>query len=119
MPTRAPTSSAPRWTRTLGGAFLGEVALVDESTRIPDRVFYNGLLDENVACHIAYGNAYTAAVEGAEGLSPDELVNRGVNVSAAHVDFMIGSPEVDVDGLTADGQAVPIMRQNSWVLEAG
>ncbi len=102
-----------------GGAFLGEVALVDETTRIPDRVFYNGLLDENVACHIAYGNAYTAAVDGAEGLSLDELVERGINVSAAHVDFMIGSPAVDVDGLTAAGQAVPIMRENRWVLEAG
>jgi aminopeptidase len=102
-----------------GAAFLGEVALVDESTRIPDRVFYNGLLDENVACHIAYGNAYTAAVAGVEGLSPDELVARGVNVSAAHVDFMIGSPEVDVDGLDAGGSATPVMRENRWVLEAG
>ena len=102
-----------------GGAFLGEVALVDETTRIPDRVFYNGLLDENVACHIAYGNAYTAAVEGAEGLSQDELRERGINVSAQHVDFMIGSPEVDVDGLDADGAATPIMRSNRWVLETG
>jgi aminopeptidase len=102
-----------------GSAFLGEVALVDESTRIPDRVFYNGLLDENVACHVAYGNAYTAAVEGAEGLSPHELVERGVNVSATHVDFMIGSPDVDVDGLDAQGSATPIMRENRWVLQAG
>jgi aminopeptidase len=102
-----------------GGAFLGEVALVDETTRIPDRVFYNGLLDENVACHIAYGNAYTAAVEGAKGLSQDELRERGINVSAQHVDFMIGSPEVDVDGLDADGTPTPIMRSNRWVLETG
>jgi aminopeptidase len=99
-----------------GSAFLGEVALVDESTRIPDRVFYNGLFDENVSCHIAYGNAYTAAVEGAEGLPTDELRERGINVSATHVDFMIGGPEVDVDGLTTDGERVPVMRQNRWVL---
>ncbi len=102
-----------------GGSFLGEVALVDETTRIPDRIFYNGLFDENVACHIAYGNAYTAAVEGADGQSPDELRDRGVNVSAAHVDFMIGSPEVDVDGLTGGGERMPVMRENRWVLEAG
>ena len=102
-----------------GGAFLGEVALVDERTRIPDRIFYNGLLDENVACHIAYGNAYTACVEGADGLSREELLERGVNVSAAHVDFMIGSPDVDVDGLDAHGAATPIMRENRWVLEPG
>jgi aminopeptidase len=102
-----------------GGAFLGEVALVDEATRIPDRVFYNGLFDENVACHLAYGNAYTAAVEGAEGLSEDELRARRVNVSATHVDFMIGGVEVDVDGVTADGERVPVMRENRWALEAG
>ena len=102
-----------------GGAFLGEVALVDETTRIPDRVFYNGLFDENVSCHVAYGNAYTAAVEGAESLPPDELRERGINVSAAHVDFMIGGSDVDVDGLDADGGAVPVMRANRWVLEAG
>ena len=99
--------------------YLGEVALVDETSRIPDHVYYNGLLDENVACHVAYGNAYTAAVEGVDGLSPDELRERGVNVSAAHVDFMIGGPEVDVDGVTAGGERVPVMRENRWVLEAG
>jgi aminopeptidase len=102
-----------------GGARLGEVALVDESSRVGamDRVFYNGLLDENVASHIAYGNAYTAAVDGADGLSGDELVELGVNVSGAHVDFMVGSAEVDVDGLGRDGEPVPVMRENRWVLE--
>ena len=99
-----------------GGAFLGEVALVDEDTRIPDRVFYNGLFDENVSCHIAYGNAYTAAVDNADGLSPDKLRERGINVSATHVDFMIGGPQVDVDALTTDGERVPVMRENRWVL---
>jgi aminopeptidase len=104
-----------------GASMLGEVALVDDSSRVggTDRVFYNGLLDENVASHIAYGNAYTAAVEGAEGLSPEQLVELGVNVSSAHVDFMVGSAEVDVDGLDPDGKAVPIMRENRWMLETG
>lgn len=102
-----------------GGSFLGEVALVDETTRIPDRIFYNGLFDENVACHVAYGNAYAAAVDDADGLSPDELRRRGINVSATHVDFMIGGPKVDVDAVTTDGERVPVLRANRWVLEAG
>ena len=104
-----------------GGPWLGEVALVDESSRVGamDRVFYNGLLDENVASHIAYGNAYTAAVDGADGLSPADLLEIGVNVSGAHVDFMIGSAEVDVDGLDRGGTPVPVMRENRWVLETG
>ena len=104
-----------------GASMLGEVALVDDSSRVggTDRVFYNGLLDENVASHVAYGNAYTAAVEGAEGLPREELLELGVNVSSAHVDFMVGGTEVDVDGLDRDGTAVPVMRENRWVLEPG
>jgi aminopeptidase len=104
-----------------GASMLGEVALVDDSSRVGggDRVFYNGLLDENVASHIAYGNAYTAAVEGADGLPAEELLKLGVNVSSAHVDFMIGSAEVDVDGLDGQGKPVPVLRRNRWVLEAG
>jgi aminopeptidase len=100
---------------------LGEVALVDATSRISgaERIFYNGLFDENVASHVAYGNAYTAAVEGADGLPVEELVERGINVSAAHVDFMIGGPEVDVDALGAEGTTVPVMRENRWVLEPG
>jgi aminopeptidase len=101
-----------------GASMLGEVALVDETSRIrgAERIFYNGLFDENVASHVAYGNAYTAAVEGAAALPVEELVDRGINVSAAHVDFMIGGPEVEVDALDAEGAAVPVMRENRWVL---
>ena len=104
-----------------GASMLGEVALVDDSSRVggTDRVFYNGLLDENVASHIAYGNAYTAAVDGAEGLPREELLELGINVSSVHVDFMVGGAEVDVDGLERDGAAVPVMRENRWVLEPG
>ncbi|MFN2472157.1 MAG: aminopeptidase [Gaiellaceae bacterium] len=100
-----------------GAARLGEVALVDATSRVgaADRVFYNGLLDENVASHVAYGSAYTAAVEGAKELDPDALRELGVNVSSVHVDFMVGGPEVDVDGL-ANGTAVPVLRENRWVL---
>jgi aminopeptidase len=91
-----------------GASRLGEVALVDGQGRIGPlgTVFYDTLLDENAASHIALGSAYTFAVEGADVAQ--------ANHSAIHVDFMIGSPEVEVDGLSADGQAVPVLRQGDW-----
>ena len=79
-------------------------------------VFSNTLFDENATCHIAYGGGLPMAVEGADGLSPDELIALGVNVSRTHTDFMIGGPEVDVDGLDRDGNATPIMRDDAFVL---
>jgi aminopeptidase len=101
-----------------GACSLGEVALVDETSRIGKLGldFKELLFDENAACHLAYGVAYTDAVEGAEGVERDELRARGVNVSAVHTDFMVGGPEVDVDGLDADGGATPILRANRWQL---
>jgi len=70
--------------------------------------FFDTLFDENVTCHIAYGGAYAEAVEGEPG--------EGVNVSAVHTDFMIGGPDVDVDGLAADGTVVPLLRRDVWQL---
>jgi aminopeptidase len=101
-----------------GACSLGEVALVDETSRI-GRLgldFKELLFDENAACHLAYGVAYTHAVEGADGLERDELRPRGVNVSAVHTDFMVGGPEVDVDGLDTGGAATPILSANRWQL---
>jgi len=94
-----------------GADRLGEVALVDKEGRIGPlgTVFYETLLDENAASHIALGNAYTFPVE-------DEADRERVNKSGVHVDFMIGSPEVDVDGITADGARVPVLRGGSWQL---
>ena len=98
--------------------FLGEIALVDGSSAVKKTglVFFDTLFDENATCHIAYGSGLPMAVEGTDGLSKDELLAMGVNVSRMHTDFMIGGPEVDVDGLDRDGHATPIMRDDAFVL---
>lgn len=92
-----------------GASRLGEVALVDGEGRIGplDTVFYDTLLDENAASHIALGSAYLFTLD-------DPADHERANSSAIHIDFMIGGPHVDVDGLTADGDAVPVLRGGSW-----
>jgi aminopeptidase len=94
-----------------GGSLLGELALVDGDGRIGPlgTVFYETLIDENAASHIALGSGYTLGVESADDLAR-------VNQSTIHVDFMIGSPELDVDGITRDGDAVPLLRGGAWQL---
>jgi aminopeptidase len=94
--------------RDAGAARLGEVALVDAAGRIGplDTVFYDTLIDENAASHVALGSAY----EFTAGEEDRERINR----SQIHVDFMIGSPEVDVTGLTSTGERVPVLRAGVW-----
>ena len=96
-----------------GARHLGEIALVDHRSRVGelDTLFYNLLLDENAACHIAYGASILGTFEDLpEGLSDDELRGMGVNRAHVHTDLMIGSAEVEVDGLHAGGDAVPLLR---------
>jgi aminopeptidase len=101
-----------------GAARLGEVALVDAESRVGKTglVFYDTLFDENASSHIALGSSIISAVPWAAGLSPDERHARGVNHSSIHTDFMIGSPELEVDGVDAQGEAVPILRGGAWQL---
>ena len=100
--------------------FLGEVALVDGDSAVKRSglVFSNTLFDENASCHIAYGNGLRMAVEGADGLDREALLELGVNVAAVHTDFMIGGSEVEVDGLGADGAATPLLRDEVWLLDS-
>ena len=97
---------------------LGEVALVDGESRVgrSDLVFLNTLFDENASCHIAYGAGILDAIAGGADKSEDELEELGFNTSTIHTDFMIGGPDVEVDGIGADRTAVPLLRGNAWQL---
>jgi aminopeptidase len=101
-----------------GAARLGEVALVDSDSRVGKTglVFYDTLFDENASSHIALGSSIVNAVSWAADVSPEERSARGVNHSSIHTDFMIGSPELEVDGVDAHGEAVPILRHGDWQL---
>jgi len=99
-----------------GAPRLGEVSLVPNSSPIAasGMLFLNTLFDENAACHIALGQAYSSCVKNGDKLTPEELAAKGANDSLIHVDWMIGSGEVDVDGITATGTAEPVMRKGEW-----
>jgi len=102
-----------------GARHLGEIALVDHRSRVGelDTLFYNRILDENASCHIAYGASILGVFDDLpEGLSDDELRGMGVNRAHVHTDLMIGSDEVEVDGLHAGGDAVPLIRGGNWQL---
>src|SRR6201985_408013 len=100
-----------------GARRLGEVALVPHSSPIAASglLFFNTLFDENADSHIALGQAYSSCVRDGDKLSKDELAAKGGNDSLIHVDWMIGSDKLDIDGVTATGTQEPLMRGGEWV----
>ena len=99
-----------------GARRLGEVALVPQSSPIAasGQVFFNTLFDENAASHIALGQAYCGCLRDGDKLTPEQLAAMGANDSLIHVDWMIGSDKLDIDGVTASGAIEPLMRQGEW-----
>jgi aminopeptidase len=100
-----------------GARRLGEVSLVPHSSPIASSglLFMNTLFDENAACHIALGQAYSTCLKDGDSLTPEQLASRGANSSLIHVDWMIGSNRIDVDGISAAGGAEAVMRGGEWV----
>jgi aminopeptidase len=100
-----------------GSRRLGEVALVPHSSPIAasGMLFLNTLFDENAASHIALGHAYSSCLRDGEKLTPEQLAAKGANDSLIHVDWMIGSDKLDIDGISAADVAEPLMRQGEWV----
>jgi len=100
-----------------GARRLGEVALVPHSSPISASgiLFYNTLFDENASCHIALGQCYSKCFLDGATLSQDQIAAQGGNSSLIHIDWMIGSDKVDIDGIRADGTRVPVMRRGEWV----
>ena len=99
-----------------GARRLGEVAMVPHGSPISASglLFYNTLFDENAACHIALGQCYSKCFVGGANLSPEQIAAQGGNASIIHVDWMIGSGQVDIDGVAADGSTVPVFRRGEW-----
>lgn len=99
-----------------GSKYLGEVALVPHESPISasNILYYNTLFDENASNHLAIGEAYPTCYEGGSALSKEQLEEKGINTSITHEDFMVGSGEMDIDGVLSDGTVEPIFRNGSW-----
>jgi len=99
-----------------GARRLGEAALVPHSSPISKSgiLFYNTLFDENASCHIALGQCYAKCFVGGDKLTPEEIAARGGNKSLIHIDWMIGSDQIDIDGLDEAGNRTPVFRKREW-----
>jgi len=102
-----------------GAKRLGEIALVPDESPVSQSglIFYNTLFDENASCHIALGKAYPTNVQNGEKMDLDELDQNGINDSMVHVDFMIGSSEMDIDGELSDGTREAVFRSGTWAMD--
>lgn len=101
-----------------GSRFLGEIALVPVDSPIAQTglLYYNTLYDENASVHIAIGRGLPPCIQGGSSMTPAQLEAEGLNVSAAHLDFMIGSDAMEIDGESADGRVVPVFRSGRWAV---
>ncbi|RUT35868.1 aminopeptidase [Paenibacillus zeisoli] len=101
-----------------GSHYLGEVALVPHGSPISQSniLFYNTLFDENASNHLAIGSAYAFNLKDGKGLSQDQLLERGLNTSITHVDFMVGSGEMDIFGITGDGEKIQLFDKGNWAI---
>lgn len=99
-----------------GARRIGEVALVPDSSPISKSglIFFNTLFDENAASHIALGQCYSKCFKGKTNLSKEEIAEKGGNSSMIHIDWMIGSKEIDVDGINFNGDVIPVFRKGEW-----
>lgn len=99
-----------------GSHYLGEVALVPHDSPVSntDIIFFNTLFDENASCHFAIGSAYPTNIEGGADMDQDELDAHGVNTSITHVDFMVGSPGLDIEATMVDGAKKMIFKEGNW-----
>ena len=102
-----------------GARRLGEVALVPNESPVSQSglIFYNTLFDENASCHVALGKAYPTNIKDGASMTKDELDQHGINDSLTHVDFMIGSEALDIDGIKEDGTSEPVFRQGIWAID--
>lgn len=98
-----------------GARYLGEVALVPASSPISQQgiLYYNTLFDENASCHFAFGKAYPA-FDGADSMTQEDLAKNGANDSIIHVDFMVGTPDLSITGITADGQEIAVFENGEF-----
>ena len=103
-----------------GAAYLGECALVPYTSPIRESgiLFYNTLFDENAACHLAIGRGFTNLYRGYENMTEEEIHAKGINDSIVHEDFMIGTKDMTITGITADGREVKIFEDGEWAFEA-
>ena len=99
-----------------GAKYLGEVAFVPYNSPISNSklIFFNTLFDENAACHLAFGRAYESCVKNADKYSEEELEKMGVNNSVIHVDFMIGTSDLEITGINKNGETIKIFSNGNW-----
>jgi len=102
-----------------GASYLGEVALVPHDSKVSSTgtLFYTTLYDENASCHLALGKAYPDSIKGGLEMTQDELLAAGLNHSLEHVDFMFGTPQLCVTGITTEGERIPVFESGNWALE--